>query len=74
MISGTMKSIANAAAAARAMAHNVPSPCISYCRMDEASGLCQGCFRTLQEITQWSRMDDGAKRAVWAAVEQRAAD
>ncbi len=42
--------------------------------MDEATGLCQGCFRTLHEIAQWGQMDDSGKRAVWTAIEQRATD
>lgn len=52
---------------------DVPSPCISICRMDGVSGLCQGCFRTRDEIAAWSRADDGHKRALWATIEQRMA-
>lgn len=52
---------------------DVPSPCISVCRMDGVSGLCQGCFRTRDEIAAWSRADDGHKRALWATIEQRMA-
>ena len=51
----------------------LPSPCISVCRMDAASGLCEGCLRTLDEIAAWGMMDNGGKRAVWALIEQRAA-
>ncbi len=51
----------------------VPSPCIDVCRMDAASGLCEGCLRTLDEIAAWSRMADADKRAVWAALERRRA-
>ena len=28
----------------------ITSPCIDVCKMDEASGLCQGCYRRLDEI------------------------
>ena len=49
----------------------VPSPCISVCRMDEASGWCEGCLRTLDEIAAWATLDDAARRAVWAELEQR---
>lgn len=52
---------------------DVPSPCISICRMDGVSGLCQGCFRTRDEIAGWSRADDDHKRALWATIEQRMA-
>lgn len=60
------------AAEAQARERNVPSPCISVCVMDAASGLCQGCWRTLDEIAAWSAMTDGGKRAVWALIAQRA--
>jgi predicted Fe-S protein YdhL (DUF1289 family) len=40
----------------------VPSPCISVCAMDEATGWCEGCLRTLDEITSWGAMDEDAKR------------
>jgi len=48
-----------------------PSPCINVCRMDEASGLCEGCLRTLDEIALWSVLDEEDKRAVWASLAQR---
>jgi len=51
-----------------------PSPCINICRMHEASGLCEGCLRTIDEIASWSTFDDAAKRAVWAAIEMRHAE
>ncbi|WP_298926046.1 DUF1289 domain-containing protein [uncultured Ramlibacter sp.] len=51
----------------------VPSPCVSVCRMDAATGLCEGCLRTLDEIAAWGRMDEGAKRATWALIAQRLA-
>jgi predicted Fe-S protein YdhL (DUF1289 family) len=50
-----------------------PSPCISVCQMDAASGWCEGCLRTLDEIAAWSRMDGPGKRAVWTSIEQRLA-
>lgn len=40
--------------------------------MDTVTGLCEGCFRTLDEIRQWSSADDEAKRALWLLIEQRA--
>ena len=49
----------------------VASPCIGVCRMDEASGLCTGCLRTLDEIALWSVLDDDDKRFVWEALAQR---
>jgi predicted Fe-S protein YdhL (DUF1289 family) len=49
----------------------VPSPCISVCAMDEATGLCAGCLRTLDEIAAWSVLDDDERRAVWARIAAR---
>ncbi len=49
----------------------VASPCISVCRMDDASGLCIGCLRTLDEIAAWGTLDDDARREVWVAIARR---
>jgi uncharacterized protein len=51
----------------------VPSPCISVCRMDAPTGLCMGCWRTIDEIAGWSTLGDDAKREVWRLIEQRQA-
>ncbi len=65
--------IAALARQVRAGVDKVPSPCISVCRMTESTGLCEGCFRTIDEIRLWSQSDDVAKRAMWVQIEQRAA-
>ncbi|MEY2592915.1 MAG: hypothetical protein RI972_604 [Pseudomonadota bacterium] len=49
----------------------VPSPCNSICRMDEATAWCQGCARTLPEIAAWAGLDDEGKRQVWAMLPER---
>ena len=49
----------------------VPSPCVSICRMSEATGLCEGCLRTIDEIAAWSLLDEDARRAVWDAIALR---
>jgi len=51
----------------------VASPCTSVCTMDDASGLCVGCLRTIDEIAAWSVLDDGERRDVLAAIAQRRA-
>jgi predicted Fe-S protein YdhL (DUF1289 family) len=53
-------------------AEAVPSPCISICRMNTA-GLCEGCFRTRDEIAQWSGAGEEGKRRVWGTVVERMA-
>ena len=49
----------------------VASPCINVCRMDEASGLCAGCLRTLDEIACWSLLDDDDRRLICAQLAAR---
>ncbi len=60
-------------AAARFVRAGVASPCISVCAMDEATGLCAGCFRTLDEIAGWIAFSEDEKRAVVAALPARRA-
>ncbi len=50
---------------------SVPSPCIQVCAMDEASGLCRGCQRTLDEIAAWSALSDAEKLRVWKRIRAR---
>jgi predicted Fe-S protein YdhL (DUF1289 family) len=49
----------------------VPSPCLWVCRINPASEWCEGCFRTLDEISAWSRMSDEAKRRIWQEIPVR---
>lgn len=51
----------------------VPSPCIDVCRMDARTGLCIGCYRTLEEIGRWAAASNEEKRAILAAVARRRA-
>jgi hydroxymethylglutaryl-CoA lyase len=36
----------------------IASPCNKVCVMNEATGLCRGCYRTLDEIARWGTMSD----------------
>ena len=40
--------------------------------MDDQSGWCRGCYRTLDEIAAWSVLDDTGKREVLARLPLRA--
>ncbi len=51
----------------------VPSPCVNVCRMDSATGWCEGCLRSLSEIAAWGGMGDADKRAVWRLLPERRA-
>lgn len=50
---------------------SVPSPCISVCTVLQPSRICTGCFRTLDEIAEWSLLDAAGKRAVLAVLPAR---
>jgi predicted Fe-S protein YdhL (DUF1289 family) len=54
-----------------AKAAAVASPCIDVCKMDESSGWCGGCFRTIDEIAAWGALDDESRRAVLARLPAR---
>ena len=49
----------------------IASPCINICKMDPRSGLCSGCFRTIDEITVWAQADDARRMGILAAVARR---
>jgi uncharacterized protein len=53
------------------MSAGVGSPCCSVCKMNDRTGLCDGCYRTIDEIIAWSTMADDAKRRVWKLLPAR---
>jgi len=58
--------------AARAIDEEVvASPCINVCKMNPATGLCEGCLRSLDEIASWSAYNPAQKRAVLALLPAR---
>jgi len=46
------------------VANTVPSPCINVCRIDRRSGWCEGCRRTVEEITRWPLANDAERLAI----------
>ena len=46
------------------------SPCISVCLLDEQD-VCQGCYRSAEEIADWFIADTGGKREILARAHQR---
>ena len=51
----------------------VPSPCISVCRINAATGLCDGCYRSLREISGWAWSGPAAQRLLWSEIGRRMA-
>jgi uncharacterized protein len=51
----------------------IPSPCIGVCSMDDSTGYCLGCYRTMDEIQQWWDLDNTQKQAVVDSASAREA-
>jgi predicted Fe-S protein YdhL (DUF1289 family) len=49
----------------------IVSPCVSVCRIDPATGYCNGCFRTRDEIQAWGASDSSERLAVLARLRER---
>jgi len=49
----------------------VQSPCIGVCSIDETSGYCQGCYRTIDEIKSWWDMSPPEQTQLVTELEQR---
>jgi len=55
----------------RLLASGPPSPCIAVCQLDEATGFCAGCFRTIDEIRDWIIMLPDERQAVLQRLAER---
>ncbi len=49
---------------------SVESPCIRNCCLND-DDVCVGCYRSLQEITQWSAASDQVKLFILDRAKQR---
>lgn len=50
-----------------------PSPCVGICTMNDDAGLCLGCGRDRDEITNWISLDDDSKIGIWNELPGRMA-
>ena len=48
----------------------VNSPCISVCYLNEMD-VCEGCYRSAEEITEWSALNNEGKRDVLEKAGER---
>jgi predicted Fe-S protein YdhL (DUF1289 family) len=49
------------------------SPCVGVCALDADTRYCTGCFRTIAEITDWTRGSADWRQRVMAALPERRA-
>ncbi|MBB1273272.1 MULTISPECIES: DUF1289 domain-containing protein [Psychromonas] len=47
-----------------------PSPCISNCCLNDQD-ICMGCFRSLDEIKEWSQASSPRKETIIISTKQR---
>ena len=50
---------------------SIATPCVKVCIVDGESGLCLGCFRTLEEIAAWGRFDEARRLELMAELPGR---
>ena len=50
----------------------VDSPCIKLCVIHPEERICVGCYRTIEEISVWSRLSPEARAAIMADLAERA--
>jgi uncharacterized protein len=47
------------------------TPCEKICILDQPSGLCRGCGRSLTEIARWTAYSDGERARIMAELPKR---
>jgi predicted Fe-S protein YdhL (DUF1289 family) len=50
----------------------VESPCVRICVVHPESRICTGCLRSIDEISRWSKLSADERRAIMAALPDRA--
>jgi predicted Fe-S protein YdhL (DUF1289 family) len=44
--------------------NQIETPCTGDCEIDQESGYCRGCWRTVTEIARWTKYSPERRRAV----------
>ena len=52
--------------------NEIESPCIQVCVVHPVERICTGCYRTIDEIAQWSRMTAEQRSEIMADLPNRA--
>jgi predicted Fe-S protein YdhL (DUF1289 family) len=51
--------------------NSIPSPCISVCKINAQTEMCEGCWRTLDEIASWGMASETVKQEIWQKIHLR---
>jgi len=49
----------------------IQSPCIGVCSLDDTTGYCYGCYRTIDEIKGWWGMSQSEQKSLLSTIETR---
>ncbi|MEO0747058.1 MAG: DUF1289 domain-containing protein [Pseudomonadota bacterium] len=52
--------------------NEIESPCVRLCVVHPDAGICTGCYRSLDEIRDWSLMAPEARREIMDTLPDRA--
>jgi len=47
------------------------TPCVNICLLDQKTGLCVGCSRTIKEIAGWAAMSDAERSRIMQELPAR---
>jgi predicted Fe-S protein YdhL (DUF1289 family) len=50
---------------------SINSPCINICVINPETGFCQGCYRTLDEISNWMALPAADRVTIIRELERR---
>lgn len=50
----------------------IESPCVKLCVIHPQERICTGCFRSIDEITRWSKMDSSERAEIMSELPDRA--
>ncbi|UZD92469.1 DUF1289 domain-containing protein [Cognatishimia activa] len=50
----------------------VSSPCVQICVIHPKEQICAGCYRTVDEITEWGHMSEGERTNLMQELPERA--
>lgn len=42
----------------------IESPCIRQCKINVTENICKGCFRTLDDVQNWTKYSDEQKKII----------
>jgi predicted Fe-S protein YdhL (DUF1289 family) len=53
------------------MQDDPPSPCVGICQINPVTQVCDGCFRSEDEVASWWDLDPDGKRTLLAKLDVR---